>query len=195
MSEFEIRIPARKKQPATDKDNPVVKVSTAAYNALVEIYNESTRLLGGPGHLGPHSGKICVLPPAADGPVPPDGGHPHHRGGLGPGGRADGPVRRPAQGGDGPAGRGPAAGRGGGGVHHRYHPEGRCGGLHLRQPGGCAQPHGRVHHAGLSQPPAAVRRGAAPAAAAPLPGRGRPGRRREADGGAAAEKRRTGQSP
>lgn len=34
MSEFEIRIPARKKQPATDKDNPVVKVSTVAYNAL-----------------------------------------------------------------------------------------------------------------------------------------------------------------
>ncbi len=26
----------------TDKDNPVVKVSTDAYNALVEIYNEST---------------------------------------------------------------------------------------------------------------------------------------------------------
>lgn len=25
MSDFEIRIPARKKQPATDKDNPVVK--------------------------------------------------------------------------------------------------------------------------------------------------------------------------
>ena len=42
MSEFEIRIPARKKQPATDKDNPVVKVSPEAYNALVEIYNEST---------------------------------------------------------------------------------------------------------------------------------------------------------
>lgn len=42
MSEFEIRIPARKKQPATDKDNPVVKVSAGAYNALVEIYNEST---------------------------------------------------------------------------------------------------------------------------------------------------------
>lgn len=42
VSEFEIRIPARKKQPATDKDNPVVKVSTDAYNALVEIYNEST---------------------------------------------------------------------------------------------------------------------------------------------------------
>lgn len=42
MSEFEIRIPARKKQSATDKDNPVVKVSSEAYNALVEIYNEST---------------------------------------------------------------------------------------------------------------------------------------------------------
>ena len=42
MSEFEIRIPARKKQPATDKDTPVVKVSPEAYNALVEIYNEST---------------------------------------------------------------------------------------------------------------------------------------------------------
>lgn len=42
MTEFEIRIPARKKQPATDKDNPVVKVSPEAYNALVEIYNEST---------------------------------------------------------------------------------------------------------------------------------------------------------
>lgn len=42
MSEFEIRIPARKKQPATDKDNPAVKVSPEAYNALVEIYNEST---------------------------------------------------------------------------------------------------------------------------------------------------------
>ena len=43
MSEFKIRIPARKKQPATDKDNPVVKVSPEAYNELVEIYNESTR--------------------------------------------------------------------------------------------------------------------------------------------------------
>ena len=42
MSEFEIRIPARKKQPVTDKNNPVVKVSADAYNALVEIYNEST---------------------------------------------------------------------------------------------------------------------------------------------------------
>ena len=42
MSDFEIRIPARKKQPATEKDNPVVKVSPEAYNALVEIYNEST---------------------------------------------------------------------------------------------------------------------------------------------------------
>ena len=42
MTEFEIRIPARKKQPATDKDNPVVKVSPEAYHALVEIYHAST---------------------------------------------------------------------------------------------------------------------------------------------------------
>ena len=42
MSNFEIRIPARKKQPTADKDNPVVKVSPDTYNALVEIYNEST---------------------------------------------------------------------------------------------------------------------------------------------------------
>ena len=42
MSEFEIRIPARKKQLVTGKDNQVVKVSSDAYNALVEIYNEST---------------------------------------------------------------------------------------------------------------------------------------------------------
>lgn len=42
MSEFEIRIPSMKKQHATDKDNPSMKVSPDAYNALVEIYNEST---------------------------------------------------------------------------------------------------------------------------------------------------------
>lgn len=42
MSNFEIRIPARKKQLATDKDDPVVKVSPDAYNALIKIYNEST---------------------------------------------------------------------------------------------------------------------------------------------------------
>lgn len=42
MSEFEIRIPARKKQLVTEKNNQVVKVSSDAYNALVEIYNEST---------------------------------------------------------------------------------------------------------------------------------------------------------
>ena len=48
---------------------------------------------------------------------------------------------------------------------------------------------------GYREPPAAVRRGAAPAAAAPIPGEDALRRRREADGGAAAEKRRTGQSP
>lgn len=42
MSKFEIRVPARKKQTATGKDNLAVKVSLDAYNALVEIYNEST---------------------------------------------------------------------------------------------------------------------------------------------------------
>ena len=42
MSEFAIRIPARKKHPATEKDNPGVKGSADAYNALIEIYNEST---------------------------------------------------------------------------------------------------------------------------------------------------------
>lgn len=42
MSKFEIRIPAKKKQVTTDADRTVVRVSTEAYNALVEIYNEST---------------------------------------------------------------------------------------------------------------------------------------------------------
>lgn len=42
MNKFEIRVPARKKQAATSKDNLAVKVSPDAYNALVEIYNEST---------------------------------------------------------------------------------------------------------------------------------------------------------
>ena len=42
MSEFEIHIPARKKQLVAGKDNQAVKVSSDAYNALVEIYNELT---------------------------------------------------------------------------------------------------------------------------------------------------------
>lgn len=43
MSEFEIHIPARKKQAITEKDAAVkVKVTGEAYNALTEIYNEST---------------------------------------------------------------------------------------------------------------------------------------------------------
>lgn len=41
MSDFEIRIPARKKQAITEKD-AAVKVTGEAYNALTEIYNEST---------------------------------------------------------------------------------------------------------------------------------------------------------
>lgn len=42
MSKFEIRIPAKKKQATTDAGRTVVRVSPEAYNALVEIYNEST---------------------------------------------------------------------------------------------------------------------------------------------------------
>lgn len=42
MSDFEIRIPARKKCPISDKKRAVIRISPAAYNALVEIYNEST---------------------------------------------------------------------------------------------------------------------------------------------------------
>ena len=42
MSDFEIRIPARKKRPVTDEERTVIRVSLEAYNALVEIYNEST---------------------------------------------------------------------------------------------------------------------------------------------------------
>ena len=41
MSEFEIRIPAKKKKTISEKENPVVKITAEAYNALVEIYNES----------------------------------------------------------------------------------------------------------------------------------------------------------
>ena len=42
MSEFEIRIPAKKKKTSSEKENPVVKITPEAYNTLVEIYNEST---------------------------------------------------------------------------------------------------------------------------------------------------------
>lgn len=40
MSDGKIHIPARRKQPVDDR--MVVKVTPEAYNALVEIYNEST---------------------------------------------------------------------------------------------------------------------------------------------------------
>lgn len=42
MGKFEIRIPAKKKKTISEKENPVVKITTEAYNTLVEIYNEST---------------------------------------------------------------------------------------------------------------------------------------------------------
>lgn len=40
MSDGKIHIPARRKQPVDDQ--MVVKVTPEAYNALIEIYNEST---------------------------------------------------------------------------------------------------------------------------------------------------------
>lgn len=40
MSDGKIHIPARRKQPVDDQ--MVVKVTPEAYNALVDIYNEST---------------------------------------------------------------------------------------------------------------------------------------------------------
>lgn len=41
MSEFEIHIPSRKKAVVSERDM-AVKVTGEAYNALTEIYNEST---------------------------------------------------------------------------------------------------------------------------------------------------------
>ena len=41
MSDFKVHIPARKKQAIAEKD-AAVKVTGEAYNALTEIYNEST---------------------------------------------------------------------------------------------------------------------------------------------------------
>lgn len=41
MSDFEIHIPARKKAVVSERDM-AVKVTGEAYNALTEIYNEST---------------------------------------------------------------------------------------------------------------------------------------------------------
>ncbi|MBQ8280671.1 MAG: hypothetical protein IJZ23_12590 [Roseburia sp.] len=40
MSDGKIHIPARKKEPVNEQQ--VVRVSAEAYNALVEVYNESS---------------------------------------------------------------------------------------------------------------------------------------------------------
>lgn len=40
MMDGKIHIPARKKEPVTDQQ--VVRISAEAYNALVEVYNESS---------------------------------------------------------------------------------------------------------------------------------------------------------
>lgn len=42
MSKFEIHIPAKKKVFANPDDWPVIRISPSAYNALIEIGNEST---------------------------------------------------------------------------------------------------------------------------------------------------------
>lgn len=42
MSKFEIHIPAKKKVFANPDDRPVIRISPSAYNALIEIGNEST---------------------------------------------------------------------------------------------------------------------------------------------------------
>lgn len=42
MEGYEIRIPGRNLLPVKTNDRPVVRVSADAYNAIVEIGNEST---------------------------------------------------------------------------------------------------------------------------------------------------------
>lgn len=42
MANFEIHIPGRNKDPIQKSNGAVVKISSDAYNALVDIYNEST---------------------------------------------------------------------------------------------------------------------------------------------------------
>ncbi len=42
MEGYEIRIPGRNLLPAKTNDRPVIRVSADAYNAIVEIGNEST---------------------------------------------------------------------------------------------------------------------------------------------------------
>lgn len=42
MTDFEIHIPGRNKDPIQKSNGAVVKILSDAYNALVDIYNEST---------------------------------------------------------------------------------------------------------------------------------------------------------
>ena len=42
MEGYEIRIPGRRFLPVQTNDRPVIRVSADAYNAIVEIGNEST---------------------------------------------------------------------------------------------------------------------------------------------------------
>lgn len=41
MTDFEIRIPGRNKEPIQKSNGAVIKISSEAYNALIDIYNES----------------------------------------------------------------------------------------------------------------------------------------------------------
>lgn len=42
MGKCEIHLPSRKRKPATQEDRPVIRISSEAYNVLIEIGNEST---------------------------------------------------------------------------------------------------------------------------------------------------------
>lgn len=42
MKEWIIHIPGRNKEPMQGQNGAVVKISTEAYNTLIDIYNEST---------------------------------------------------------------------------------------------------------------------------------------------------------
>ncbi|MBR0090606.1 MAG: hypothetical protein IJP92_02790 [Lachnospiraceae bacterium] len=46
MSEFKIHIPGREKMPLGEHQQPLVRLSKEAYNALVELYNETYLSMG-----------------------------------------------------------------------------------------------------------------------------------------------------
>ena len=42
MKDYEIHLPAKKRKLARQEERPVIRISSEAYNTLVEIGNEST---------------------------------------------------------------------------------------------------------------------------------------------------------